>query len=359
MENYQREVATMKFVKPKANDTFTITSAPSWPSIVFETDGSGAHTWTWTITWHTFKKTGKANTLGNSWDAQSVVNNLGGTLTVRADTNKFHATTTVKIVGTNPSAADVKTYLKTKSSVEGFDKIIAQESRFLHFNKHNEPIKSFDNGYGMCQLTKPVPTFEQVWNWKLNIDGGVALFASKRLDAISYLSHGHKTYTTDQLTSETVGRWNGGSYHEWDAKGGKWVRHATILCDSRTGNIGWNMDDSENKGKTEDQLHKRDSASYAKHTNTAHWNYYGVCYADHLLGTTPVTPATAATPAASTATKSGQGAAPGTGPTPIPTPYPTSAPAPSTTPLPMPPLAHPEAHPYAPSMNTGFPTKLG
>ncbi len=275
----------MKVTKPKANDAFTITSAPEWPSIQFETDATGEHTWTWTIAWGVFKKSGKENTPGNTWDAKTVVTNFGGTLTVRAEAGKAHANITVKIKGTNPSGTEVTTYLGTKPNSAGFDKILEHESKYKHFNNHGEPVKSFDNGYGMCQLTTPVPSFDQVWNWKLNIDGGLKLFEQKRTAAIAYLSQSGRSYTDDQLKYEAVCRWNGGSYHEWDAKAGKWVRKSGILCDSKTGNIGWDTSDSENAGKTEAALHKRDSSKYSKPPAAdAHWKYSGVCYADSILG---------------------------------------------------------------------------
>ena len=136
----------------------------------------------------------------------------------------------------------------------------------------------------MCQLTTPAPSFEQVWNWRLNIDGGLTLFGQKRTAAIGYLGQSNRTYTADQLKYETVCRWNGGSYHEWDTKAAKWIRKATSLCDSQTGNIGWDMTDPQNNGKTEADLHKRDSGSYSKTPGAgAHWKYTGVCYADHVL----------------------------------------------------------------------------
>jgi hypothetical protein len=275
----------MKFVKPRLNETFTITSAPEWPGILFETDAAGAHTWYWTIAWGTFQQSGKETTTGNTWDAKPVITNYGGTLTVRAEANKAMATCTVKIKGTNPSASEVTQYLTNKANSAGFDKIIEHESKFKHFNASNEPVKSFDNGYGMCQLTTPAPTFDQVWNWKRNIDGGLKLFDQKRAAAIAYLSQGGRTYTGEQLKYEAVCRWNGGSYHEWDAKAGRWVRKSDILCDSKTGNIGWDMNDPENSGKAEAELHKRDSGSYAKPPGAgAHWKYSGVCYADRVLG---------------------------------------------------------------------------
>jgi hypothetical protein len=283
----------MNFTKPGPNAEFTITADPTWPSVAFETDGTGAHTWNWTITWGTFTKSGTATTTDNKWDAKSAITDLGGTLTVRAEGNmvlpnkttaRQTATITVKIKGTDPAATAVKTYLGTKPNSDGFDKIIEHETHFKHFNAQGEPVKSFDNGYGLCQLTSPAPTFDQVWNWKKNVDGGLTLFASKRTTAISYLSQSGRTYTDDQLKHETVSLWNGGNYHTWDATTSQWVRKANILCDTATGNIGWNMDDAENTGKSEADLRARDKASYQRHTADAHWNYYGVCYADRVLG---------------------------------------------------------------------------
>ena len=119
---------------------------------------------------------------------------------------KDSASITVKIIGTNPGATDVNPYLATKPGADGFDKLLQHESGFKNFNAQGEPVKSFDNGYGMCQLTTPPPTFEQAWNWKLNVDGGLALFASKRGDAITYLSQSGRTYTNDQLKHEAVCR---------------------------------------------------------------------------------------------------------------------------------------------------------
>jgi hypothetical protein len=275
----------MKFAKPKPNETFTITSAPVWPSVNFETDATGAHTWYWTVAWGTFKKSGKEMTADNKWDASGVITNYGGTLTVGAEADKAKVTITVKIKGTDPSSSDVTQYLATKTNSAGFDKIIEHESKFKHFNDSNEPIKSFDNGYGMCQLTTPMPTFDQVWNWKLNIDGGLKLFDEKRRASITYLSLNNRTYTNDQLKYEAVCRWNGGSYHEWKPQAGAWVRKSNILCDSKTGNIGWDMNDAQNSGKTEAELRKRDSGSYSKPPQAgAHWMYSGVCYADRILG---------------------------------------------------------------------------
>jgi len=273
----------MKFITPQLNAVFIITSTPEWPIVKFKTDGIGEHIWNWTMKWGTFTKSGTVKTDSNEWDAKSVITNYGGTLTVQAKASNVIVSITVKIKGTNPSSSEVAKYLATKVNSDGFYNIIRHESKCEHFNTSKEPKKSFDNGYGMCQLTTPSPTFDQIWNWKLNINGGLKLFDQKRMAAISYLSQNGRTYTSDQLKYESICRWNGGNYHEWD--GNNWVRKSNILCDSKTGNIGWDMNDAQNKGKTEVELHKRDSGSYANPPQAgAHWKYFGVCYADQILG---------------------------------------------------------------------------
>jgi hypothetical protein len=275
----------VKFTKPSITDVFTITSSPAWPNVVFATDATGLHSWRWSIQWAEFKKSGTAQTPANLWDAQSVVINCGGSLTVSATAGGNSVSITIKIKAANPSDTEVNAYLATKLGSGGFDKLLKHESGFKNFNTQGEPIKSFDNGYGMCQLTSPSPTLAQMWNWKLNIDGGLALFAQKRDAAIKYLSQNNRTYSDDQVNREAVCRWNGGPYHLWDSRAGNWIRNPNILCDSATGNIGWDMTDSENSGKTEADLHKRDCGYYSKPpTSGAHWKYSGVCYADAILG---------------------------------------------------------------------------
>jgi hypothetical protein len=273
----------MKITSPLPNAVFTITSGAVWPSIPFQTDATGPHIWTWKIDWKTFTQSGIANSPSSQWDAQTVVTDLGGTLTITVKAGKDTAMISVKIKGTNPSSPEATQFLATQANSAGFDKILQQESHFRNFDTAGEPVKSFDNGYGMCQLTTPTPTFKQIWNWKQNIRAGLALFATKRASAVSYLTQSGRTATDDQIKYEAVCRWNGGSYHTWDAKAG-WVRNPDILCDSATGNIGWNMTDADNQGKTEADLHKRDGSSYSHPPAAgAHWKYSGVCYADKVL----------------------------------------------------------------------------
>jgi hypothetical protein len=275
----------MKITTPTPNSTFVITTEPAWPSIVCQTDGSGPHVWNWTMTWKTYKASGTTSTSSNQWDARNDIANLGGQLVIKASAGGQSASVAVNIIGQNPDAALIKTYLdRTPAESRGFDKLLQHETKMRHFDGRGCPRRSFDNGYGMAQLTTPRPTFAEVWNWKLNIDGGLRLLALKRKLARKYLSAKGRTYTDEQLLYETVTRWNGGAYHVWDDKAKRWVRRPNLTCDTQTGNIGWRMTDPENQGKSEQQLHTRDKASYAKPPAAdAHWGYSGVCYADMVL----------------------------------------------------------------------------
>ncbi|CAN5529825.1 hypothetical protein BH10ACI4_BH10ACI4_34210 [soil metagenome] len=274
----------MKVIAPPAGTPLVISSDAVWPALPFQTDATGSHTWNWDVAWKGFTASGVAQTPTNQWDAAATVTNYGGTVTVKAQAGADSATLSVVIKGTNPTADELMKFLSTKPNGSGFAKILVHESHCRNFGATGEPLKSFDNGYGMCQLTTPKPAYADVWNWKKNVEAGLILFAAKRASAQTYLKQAGRTFTDDQLLYETVCRWNGGRYHEWDAKAGKWVRPATLLCDSLTGNIGWDLTDAANTGKTEAELHKRDAPSYSKPPAAgAHWRYSGVCYADAIL----------------------------------------------------------------------------
>ncbi len=275
----------MTFMQPSPGQAFSISGVPAWPAVTFRTDTPGPHTWQWTLSWGSFSKSGTATTADNTWDASTSIANCGGTLSVVATCGSATCPITVRLTGTNPTLADVIAHVRSLPGGAGFERIIKHESRSRHFGASSEPLRSFDNGYGMCQLTTPQPTFEQVWNWKRNVEGGLALYLQKRASAKNFLGQSGRTFTESQLEYETMSRWNGGAYHTWDAAAAKWTRNAMVLCDRATGNIGWDLKDPANAGKTEAELHMRDAASYSRPPAAgAHWRYYGICYADRVLG---------------------------------------------------------------------------
>lgn len=201
-------------------------------------------------------------------------------LAVTATAGAASAQATVRLCGTNPGESQIVAYLAGKPGAHGFDRIVLQENRCRHFAADGSPVVSFDGGVGLCQLTHPPATVAQAWDWRANLDAGLALFAAKRTLAEHYLGQDGRHFTPEQATREAVCLWNGRFYHMWD--GHAWVRPATIVCDTHTGNIGWDMTDPANHGHSPAALHARDVASYAS-GHWAHWRYFGVCYADHVL----------------------------------------------------------------------------
>ena len=271
----------MRITSPVANAAFRITPDGNWPSILFWASENAVR-WDWRIEWQTFSRAGTVVVASNEWDAKDAVTGLGGLLTVTANGT---ASISVELAGVNPSAQEILAYLSTRPGSAGFEKILQHETQMTHFDAKGQPKVSFDSGFGICQLTKPAPTYEQCWNWKRNIDAGLALYAAKRQAAARYLSQQGRAFTEDQLKRETVARWNGGGYHIWSAAKNAWVRNPGILCDSKTGNIGWDLTKPINRQQNEAALHLRDSAKYRRGPSpTDGWGYFGVCYADRLLG---------------------------------------------------------------------------
>ena len=296
---------TGKWVSPATGAAFEIDAEAAFPRIDFEieTNQPAPYKWSWTISWDaktsglresakrgsllkTFADKGSFESSDKKWTA-NLGKVLGGRLAVvvGAGTETFKRSVLIK--GKNPTAASVRALLSSLPDCDGFDKLLEQETHYKHFiAADGQPVVAFDKGYGLTQMTHPAPTFEQTWNWRENVKAGVALYQQKQALAKAHLSQQGRTYTVEQLRLETWTRWNGGSYYVWDATGKAWKRNENLLCDTETGNIGWDMTMAENKGKTETELHDRDEASYAnpKKNKKAEnkWRYTGVCYADHV-----------------------------------------------------------------------------
>jgi hypothetical protein len=296
-----------EWVKPNTLDKFYIDDEANFPSIVFEikTDAPGPYKWSWAMLWDahvsglrekargkkvaTFSDKGNFTQAEKSWDAKTINKVIGGTLTVTVEAGEEKFRRTVTVLAQQPSAEKIKAYLAAKNA-SALEKLLAQESKFKHLIlADNEPVVAGDSGYGAAQLTNPIPKYPQIWSWKENIDAAIKLIDEKKKVAKKWLDK-HGAYTQDMLDTETISRWNGGNYYEWSDKPdpGKWDRKKEILCDTKTGNIGWDTDIDANKDQTEDDLRKRDKGEYNKmkkgQTAEHPWTYSGVCYADHVLG---------------------------------------------------------------------------
>jgi hypothetical protein len=295
------------WLSPADAEIFHIRKDAVFPAIIFEfrTQAAGVYEWSWAIEWEVkvsglneqvrngnvvqiFKDSGSFISSDTRWAVDLSGQTLGGKLTVTVTSGKKTLVRSVLICGKNPEKDDVASYLATLEGVAGFDKLIEQETGFKHFlHSDGEPVVAFDKGYGIAQVTRPAPSYEQAWSWKANIIVGASIYREKVRAAAKYLGQADRNYTTAQLEHEALSRWNGGSYHEWDQALVAWVRKKNILCDANTGNIGWLMDDEVNKDKPADELHERDKDTFKNgkkgQSDNHSWAYSGVCYADHVL----------------------------------------------------------------------------
>lgn len=210
----------MKLTAPGSGGVVRIAADGTPPPLPFTSDAAGAHRWEWHLAWRDNAASGSATTPHGRWDARAVIGCGGGTLTVRAVAQSAECHVVVEVRGTNPTAAQVAAYLHGKPGAAGFDRIVAQESRCRHFTAAGLPVVSFDGGVGLCQLTTPAATIAQAWDWRANLDAGLALFAAKRAVAERRLGQFGRHFTAAQAIREAVCLWNGGTYHVWqDGRG--------------------------------------------------------------------------------------------------------------------------------------------
>lgn len=101
------------------------------------------------------------------------------TVTVEVGGVKLKATSTgLTIGGSNPRLGSLQTRAPQKPA---FRKLTRLESGLRQFLAPGCPLFSNDNkgGVGLCQLTSPAPTEDQIWSWKANLAGGIRLWNEK------------------------------------------------------------------------------------------------------------------------------------------------------------------------------------
>jgi hypothetical protein len=95
-----------------------------------------------------------------------------------------------RIQGTNPELADVNKMLPD----DAFRKLTCLESQKKQFvassGEGNAMYPQFSSdgchGVGICQLTNPPPTDDQIWDWTANVKAGIVLYNEKRRVAKGY-----------------------------------------------------------------------------------------------------------------------------------------------------------------------------
>lgn len=203
----------------------------------------------------------------------------GGALTVSVSVHVNHhkltATKTgLSIAGTNPTPTSL---LCVSYPNETFKKLMRLESGLIQFRGHPGatskcPLFSSDNlgGVGLCQITRPRPSDDEVWDWTANVEAGKRFWHAKEANSKAFVTSqqtgqhlkdlvkafnlhrekkGQKAititlpdFTDDQLEKDTLRGYNGyaGGWHEYriatDANG-----HLIVTIDpaGTTGTAEW------------------------------------------------------------------------------------------------------------------------
>ena len=94
----------------------------------------------------------------------------------------------LQVTGTNPSIGALQAGVPANDT---FRKLMRVESGLRQFLSPTCPYFSSDNygGVGICQVTKPAPTDDQVWSWKENVKAGWNLYQEKENAARGYPAH--------------------------------------------------------------------------------------------------------------------------------------------------------------------------
>ncbi len=293
-----------KWISPQREQKYFIDGNADFPAVTFEieTVATGPYEWSWDICWTgmacpqkigekrfkpgngaiQFREKGQFKSDSKIWVVEKLKNKvIGGLLTVRVNAGSEKFIRKIIIRGKNPGKAAVDKYLDEhwhdKYDLVLIKKIFQQESRNRQFYSDEQPLVSFDNGYGIGQLTNPSATYEEAWNWKEHVNTVMnKVLPDKRAKASKYLrggKHGTLTYTREQYDTETAAFYNGrGRFYKWNTAKKVWEEDTTTTCDPDS-NRSW--DKSEHPGKTADQLKKEG----------VHSDYTGHCYAKHIIGT--------------------------------------------------------------------------
>ncbi len=109
---------------------------------------------------------------------------VGVTVQVNGETLSAR-TSGLRITGTNPSPADLE---REVPASPGFRRLMRLESGLRQFRSPACPLFSEDNlgGVGICQVTTPAPTEDQIWSWKANVQAGWQVYLAKQALAKSY-----------------------------------------------------------------------------------------------------------------------------------------------------------------------------
>ncbi|UCM88055.1 hypothetical protein [Streptomyces marincola] len=171
--------------------------------------------------------------VGGSWQP-GLAEIRGGEARIRASATvggtRVEAETRVTIIGTNPSRAAVRALCG--GAATDIARIACHESGMEQFGGNGFPKLGPGGDTGIMQLCNPAASCDERWNWKANVDRGIALFNQHKGAARQHLNAhtidgkwpNDKGMTKEQmLQREAIKRFNGGQYWTWDATNSMWL----------------------------------------------------------------------------------------------------------------------------------------
>lgn len=136
------------------------------------------------------------------------------------------ATSEWGILGDNPLKANVRAMLSDRA----LQVIAYKESRFRHFDNQGLPLFGPPRGFGVMQLDTPPPSTQQVWDWKQNVAGGIALYNKKKQEVSQHFQNiytanpGAPHLSDEQFRLALYQYYNGGFYWDWDGATKTWKK---------------------------------------------------------------------------------------------------------------------------------------
>jgi hypothetical protein len=194
---------------------------------------------------------------------------LGGNVTARWTivATKESGEITFNILGKSPTKNVIMNYIGSHSSLWYAKNIAAQESYGgTQFRADGYPLPSSadDNGYGIYQITDPTPTYNEVWNWKANVNKGIQILNQKTAAAVKWMTvqraqAKQQTGREQPVTDEKVGRncffSDSGPRNITDAVAIKQFNGAVRnYCSWDNNNSKWNFNRVNNRGENYVQL---------------------------------------------------------------------------------------------------------
>lgn len=180
------------------------------------------------------------NTLRPSFDLGSEIR--GGTFICRCSINWRR--TTDGATGTTPEGEQQFGILAdnpTKAVLRGLlpdvqlQVICYKESRFRQFDNLGLPLFGPPAGFGAMQLDTPSPSASQLWDWKQNIAGGVALYNQKKSEVNQHFKNIYEAHPSaprlneEQMRLSLYQYYNGGFYWEWDNVANGWRKYGNFV----------------------------------------------------------------------------------------------------------------------------------